>query len=125
MKKCVNCGFESQDGGNFCPSCGGNMMEAEAGTAPVNEVQAPIYYNAPQQEEVSFGDWMLTILLSAIPCVNLIMLFVWAFSGNTKKSKSNWAKANLVYLLISVVISIIVGVIAGIAGASLMNQLYY
>ena len=50
---------------------------------------------AKQHEPVSFGDWMLTMLLLVIPIVNIVMLFVWAFGSNTNPSKSNWAKASL------------------------------
>ena len=42
------------------------------------------------EEPVSFGDWMLTTLIMCIPCVGLIMMFVWAFGSGTKKSKSNY-----------------------------------
>ncbi len=61
------------------------------------------------EEPVSFADWMLTTLVMFIPCVNIIMLFVWAFSAGTKKSKSNYCKAMLVWMLISVVLSFVLG----------------
>ncbi|WP_435921975.1 hypothetical protein [Paenibacillus sp. DYY-L-2] len=56
---------------------------------------------------VSLKDWMITILLMAIPVVNLIMLFVWAFGGGTNPSKSNFAKASLIWALIGIVIYVI------------------
>ena len=59
------------------------------------------------EEPVSFGEWMLTLLLMYIPCVNLIVLFMWAFGSGSKKSKSNFAKANLVWMAIGIVLSII------------------
>ncbi len=49
---------------------------------------------------VSVGEWLITLLIASIPLVNIIMLLIWAFSGNTKLSKANWAKATLVWLLI-------------------------
>ena len=61
------------------------------------------------------GDWILTIFLTCIPCVGLILLFVWAFGSNTNKSKSNWAKAQLIWIAIGIVISIIVYAILGAA----------
>ncbi len=56
---------------------------------------------------VSVGDWFVTLLLMAIPLVNLIMLFVWAFSDGTNKSKSNWAKASLIWMLVGIVLMIV------------------
>lgn len=50
-----------------------------------------------QPAAVSVGDWFITILVSAIPLVGFIMLFVWAFGSNTPPSKANWAKATLLF----------------------------
>ena len=73
---------------------------------------------------VSFGDWMLSILLMTIPCVNIIMMFVWAFGSGTKKSKSNYFKAVLVWTLIWTVLTIIMMVgLGGIIAA--FSESYY
>jgi len=56
-----------------------------------------------QYKPVSLGEWMVTILLCAIPIVNIVMLFVWGFSAGTQPSKANWAKASLIWLAIFVV----------------------
>lgn len=42
------------------------------------------------EEPVTFADWMVTMLIMFIPCVNIIMMFVWAFGSTTKKSKANY-----------------------------------
>jgi hypothetical protein len=77
------------------------------------------------EEPVSFGDWMLTILLMCIPCVNIVMMFVWAFGSNTKKSKSNFFKATLTWYLIGIVLAIVVIVVFGISFASIFNNATY
>lgn len=59
------------------------------------------------EEPVSFADWMVTTLILCIPCLNIIMMFVWAFGSGTKKSKSNYFKAMLVWALISIVLIIV------------------
>jgi hypothetical protein len=64
------------------------------------EVQATEY------KPVTLGDWMLTILLTAIPIVGFVMLFVWAFSESTHPSKANWAKATLIWFAIVIVLYI-------------------
>lgn len=68
----------------------------------------PVTMDTPQ-EIVTLGDWIVTILLQCIPIVNIIMLFIWAFSKKTNKNKSNYAKAQLIFVLIAFVISIAFG----------------
>lgn len=72
------------------------------------------------EEPVTFADWMLSMLIMFIPCVNIIMMFVWAFGSGTKKSKANYFKASLVWFAIGIVFSFImagafVGMVASIA----------
>lgn len=72
-----------------------------------NGYQQPQY--VPQNDvepAMTLGDWMLTMLLMMIPCANLVLLFVWAFSPDTPKSKSNWAKASLIFMAIAIVLMI-------------------
>lgn len=76
------------------------------------------------EEPVSFGEWMITYLIMMIPCVNIIMMFVWAF-GNGKKSKSNYFKASLVWALIATVISIVIMIAFGAAFSTALNTSYY
>ena len=86
---------------------------------PVNPYASGINYGAPVQpvnsanlEPVSIGTWVGIILLSCIPCVNIIMLFVWAF-GDGKESRKNWAKAQLIWVAIGIILSIIFYAILG------------
>ncbi len=79
-----------------------------------------MYNQSGNETPVSVGDWIVTILLMCIPCVGLIMLFVWAFSGSTPASKANWAKAQLIWMLIFIVISIIM---YSVLGASILASL--
>ena len=65
--------------------------------------------NETAYKPVSVGNWMLTYLLMCIPLVNIVMLFVWAFSGSTPVSKANWAKASLIWVLISIVLWFVFG----------------
>ncbi|NCC71966.1 MAG: hypothetical protein EOM06_01095 [Sphingobacteriia bacterium] len=64
---------------------------------------------------VTTGDWVLTMLITAIPIVGIIMLFVWAFSSGTNPSKANWAKAALIWMVIGIVIVILFSWIFGTA----------
>lgn len=73
-------------------------------------------------QPVSVGDWLITLLITVIPLVNIIMLFVWAFGGGNNPSKSNWAKAILIWIAISIVLAIIVIVVFGAAFLGFMES---
>jgi len=59
------------------------------------------------KHEVSVGEWMITILITALPLIGLIMLFVWAFGDGSNPSKKNWATATLIWYAIAIVLFII------------------
>ncbi|RTE11149.1 hypothetical protein EJQ19_03620 [Paenibacillus whitsoniae] len=65
---------------------------------PMEEQQAPV---------ISVKSWMLTIFLLAIPIVNIVLLFVWAFSKSENPTKSNYAKASLIWAAIGIVLYIL------------------
>ncbi len=54
-------------------------------------------YEREMEIPVTVGEWLLTMLLMLIPCVNIVLLLVWAFGDKEKKSKSNYFKARLIY----------------------------
>ncbi|MGM0648807.1 MAG: hypothetical protein ACQESZ_10545 [Bacteroidota bacterium] len=78
-----------------------------------NHQQHEQYRQNGENNPVSLGEWVITMIISAIPLVNLIMLFVWGFGDSTKTSKANWAKATLIFIAIGIVLWIIIAVIAG------------
>jgi uncharacterized membrane protein YdbT with pleckstrin-like domain len=49
---------------------------------------------------MSLQDWIITLLISFIPLVGFIMLFVWAFGSGENPNKANWAKATLLWMVI-------------------------
>jgi len=51
------------------------------------------------EKPMTIGDWILTWILLSIPVVGVIMLFVWALSSDTQKSKQNFARATFVVIL--------------------------
>lgn len=64
---------------------------------------------------VSLGDWILTLLILAIPLVNIIMLFVWGFADGTHPSKRNFCRAYLIWMLIGIVIFVLFLIMGGMA----------
>ncbi len=67
--------------------------------------------NDTDRNYISVGSWMWIIFVTALPCIGLIMVIVWAFSGENE-SRKNYFRAMLVWLLIAIV----VGVALGLAG---------
>lgn len=77
-------------------------------------------YNGDMEEPMSVKEWLIIDLLMMIPCANLILVFVWAFSSSEKKSKSNFFKANLIFagcILAFYILLLIIAVGAGVATA--------
>lgn len=71
---------------------------------------------------ITVADWMITLLIKAIPLVNIIMLFVWAFGSGNNPNKANWAKAVLIWLAIGSVLAVIIVVIFGAALMGLLES---
>ena len=68
---------------------------------------------------MSLKDWIITFLISSIPLVGFVMLFVWAFGSGENPNKSNFAKAALIWMAIwCVLVFLLWGSIAAIFLAS-------
>lgn len=69
-------------------------------------------YGRPEDTSVmSVKDWVITLLITAIPLVGIVMLFVWAFGSDTNLNKRNWSKGALVLAAIVAVLYFIVFVL--------------
>ena len=93
---------------------------------PVQE-QLHYQYQEPEsnlEEPISMGEWLITMLLMLIPCVNIVLMFVWAFSSKEKKSKSNYFKAALIFTAIVIVLYMILIALFGVAITSAINSTY-
>lgn len=93
-------------------------------TPPV-QPQTTVFVEDSASQPMSVKNWVITLILTAIPLVGFIMLFVWAFGDSTNKSRSNWAKAALILAAIVLVLYIIffaifgAALLAGFAGSNL------
>ena len=97
---------------------------------PSIQEQLQYQYQQPQdnlEEPMSMGEWLISLLVMMIPCVNIVMMFVWAFSSTEKKSKSNFFKAYLIFFAIMIAFMIIMMVIMGAAVATTLDNMggYY
>ncbi len=89
--------------------------------------QLQYQYQGPNdelEEPMSMGEWVLTLLIMLIPCVNIVMAFVWAFSSKGKKSKSNYFKAYLIFTAIQIILFVIVLIMWGMMIMSAWNPGY-
>jgi hypothetical protein len=72
--------------------------------------------NTTEDKTITVGDWIITLILLAIPVVNFIMLIVWAVSDTTPLSKRNYAKASLILLGVMIGLAIVFGILAAVLG---------
>ncbi len=88
------------------PQFSGNAYPS-AGAPTPDYSQNPLdkYNNAPI---MTVKNWLITMLISIIPIVNIVFWFIWAFGDqNVNPNKSSWAKATLIILAIGIVLQII------------------
>ena len=72
----------------------------------------PRSYRLVPRDEMTVGDWLIAFLLTSIPVLGLISLLIWSFDENTAPSRSTWAKAMLIWYLISFIIFIFLLILA-------------
>ena len=72
----------------------------------------------PNKSVMTMGEWVVTLLIMMIPCVNIIMMLVWAF-GNGNENRKNFCRANLIMEVIKGVLIFIsyVTIFAGLMSA--------
>ncbi len=75
-----------------------------------------------QERPLSMGEWLVTLLiLTFVPCVNIVMMFVWGF-GNGNVNRKRFCQAYLIIWAIMVVLMII---LYGTIFSALMNVMNY
>ncbi len=64
-------------------------------------------YQPYREEKVGVLDWIGTLIILSIPCINFIMMFLWAFASG-KASKRNFMRAKLIIMLVWLIIITVV-----------------
>jgi cytochrome bd-type quinol oxidase subunit 2 len=64
---------------------------------------------------VSIGSWMWMMFVTALPLIGVIMIFVWAFSGDNE-SRKNYYKAILAWALLVIVLIVGLVIVGGVTG---------
>lgn len=128
-KYCANCGEENADSATFCTECGTPISEKEAKTEQ-KETDAKQKTPAPQDAAkpnqaayaaayqvqansmpetsgiVSAGYFFGMMFLYSIPVVGWLVCLITAFAPKNR-TKKNFAKAVLIWLVIGLVLSVI------------------
>ena len=71
---------------------------------------------------VSIADWLITLLILFIPVVNVILLLVWSFKKSTHRSKANFSKAVLIWVLITVILWALILAVSGVTLFDFMSK---
>ena len=70
----------------------------------------------PQAEpRITPMKWLLYLIVTSIPLIGTVMLFVWAFSDDGRPNRQNWAKGMLLFYVLMLVLTIVIFVIFGAA----------
>ncbi|BDD10538.1 hypothetical protein FUAX_29700 [Fulvitalea axinellae] len=68
------------------------------------------------QPDTNLRTWIWTQIIMLIPLVNIVMLFVWTFSDNTKHpSRKYWAMSSLI---VALAVILIYGILIAIFGVN-------
>jgi hypothetical protein len=67
---------------------------------------------------MTVGNWMMTLLVLAIPLVNLIMYLVWALSGSGNLNRRNFCRASIYWFLIILGLYVVCLALVGLASVA-------
>lgn len=74
------------------------------------------------QPHLTTGEWIITLLLLSVPLLNLILLFVWAFSKDTHPAKRNYSRATLIIAAIFIGLAFAFGLLIPLSSALAAQQ---
>lgn len=92
-------GQEIQFDPNFDPNQNKGKKKKEKAEAPVGGYNWPV---------ISIGQWLVTLLLTAIPIVNLVYILKTILNKDENPTKKNYLITVLIYFGIAVVLSIVI-----------------
>jgi len=117
MVKCHVCGKEFENETAYCADCGTKLNHEEPAAAPGAQ-----YTAVPEDKAKPLGMWdyFLMEFISKVPVLNLVMFFIWGFTGEANENKKNWSRSKLIWAAIGLVLSI-----AGIALTALLGTVAF
>lgn len=111
---CKICGRQIEnEHANFCENCGESLRENKGFEyrEPINPTPvAPTQTNAVESNEISFKTFLGIMLLQIIPGVGwliyVVVLLTWAFGNKRSQTHKNFAKAALIFALLSLLAAV-------------------
>lgn len=70
-----------------------------------------------QERPMTTGGWMVTLLVLALPLVNIIMYLVWALGGGDA-GRRNFCRASILWFLIALAVYGVFLVVLALTGAT-------
>jgi len=56
---------------------------------------------------LSVGDWLITLIVLAVPILNIVLYLYWAFFSNGNKGRVNFCRASLILMLVGLFLVIV------------------
>ena len=106
------------------------QYQSQQQVPPMQQMYQPQYGTAntswqdPNDQPLSVGGWIGTMIVLMIPVVNFIMLLVWAF-GSGNKSRKNYCLASLIIAVVMIVLIVVFYIVVGVSATSAFNTMYY
>lgn len=136
MKMCKTCGAEVNDSAAFCGSCGARFEYDGGGAAQPGYTNVQPAGGMPVSgPPMTVGGWigrsLLMELLNFVPLIgwiiNIVLLCIWSGDNAKDQTFRNWAKAQIIVMLISIAVSVLLIVLAvmllGVGGGYLVNTI--
>ncbi|MDD2980387.1 MAG: hypothetical protein PHN80_10485 [Hespellia sp.] len=96
-----------------------NNTARETTTVPYSAAAESSVANRSQDDSpTTLGDWIIILVLSGIPCVGIVMQFIWAFSKSGNTNRKQFARAILILKGIIWGLMLLAFVFAEISGVS-------
>lgn len=78
--------------------------------------------NGVDTRPLTVNEWFVTILILALPLVNLVMYLYWAFADGVNINKRNFCRASIIWAVVGLVIAAVAVAFVGGLGAVLEGQ---
>lgn len=122
---CSECGKEIAMGSAFCSECGAKSTTAEQTSVPysppvVQRSQTTVVQSTAEQTTVGTGMYFILMLLFALPVVGFVACIISAFASRNKNIR-NFARAMLIWLILSVVLLLILALVGYLIGGTLFE----
>lgn len=107
------------------PSQGAAMLNQpyQSGAPSPYLNQDPSYRSYQDESIMTTGSWFVTMLITAIPIVGIVMILIWAFGSTGNTNRRNYARAVLIWAIISLVLGILFFVVFGSLWANFYKEL--